>query len=194
MVVYRSLSESKSPQVSKTLLSILAVLNNVVVWMVSTRPSSSKYPNPFYNPLVTVTKESITICIIVMFHSFFNSLANSRYLSFFSLSFSFIKWPAGTAKSTILQVLFIIIIIIIIIVINNNNNNNNVLHMSAVFKYFYRILMVFKQIYLIHRTAPNRYYAFESELTWKLWQRRGTLHSPKLQHYWNLTITLFTNI
>ena len=32
------LSDSKSPQVSRTLLSILAVLNNLVVWMVSTRP------------------------------------------------------------------------------------------------------------------------------------------------------------
>ena len=37
------LSESKSPQVYRTLiLSILVVLNNVVVWMVSTRPLSSK--------------------------------------------------------------------------------------------------------------------------------------------------------
>ena len=35
------LSDSKSPQVSRTLLSILAVLNNVVVWMVSTRPPTS---------------------------------------------------------------------------------------------------------------------------------------------------------
>ena len=41
-----------------------------------------------------------------MFHSFFNSLARSRYLSFFSLSFSFILWSTSTAKSTILQVLF----------------------------------------------------------------------------------------
>ena len=29
-----------------------------------------------------------------MFHSFFNSLARSKYLSFFSLSFSFILWSA----------------------------------------------------------------------------------------------------
>ena len=47
-----------------------------------------------------------------MFHSFFNSLARSRYLSFFSHSFSFILWSAGTAKSTILQVLFFLLIII----------------------------------------------------------------------------------
>ena len=35
---YLSLSDSKSPRVSRTLLSILAILNNAVVWMVSTRP------------------------------------------------------------------------------------------------------------------------------------------------------------
>ena len=102
-----SLSDSKSPQVSRTLLSILAVLNNVVVWMVSTRPSTSKSSSSFSNLLVTVPNPPITIGIIVtcMFHSFFNFLARSRYLSFFSHSFSFILWSAGTAKSTILQVL-----------------------------------------------------------------------------------------
>ena len=35
------------PQVSRTLLSNLAVLNNVVVWMVSTRQPTSKSSNPF---------------------------------------------------------------------------------------------------------------------------------------------------
>ena len=51
--------------------------------------------------------------VIFMFLSFFNSLARSRYLSFFSLSFRFILWPAGTAKSTILQILFFLLLIII---------------------------------------------------------------------------------
>ena len=42
----------------------------------------------FYNPLVAVWKSPIAIGMIVtfMFHSFFNSRAKSRYLSFFSLS------------------------------------------------------------------------------------------------------------
>ena len=73
MVFHWSLSDSKSPQVSRTLLSILAVLNNVVVWTVSTRPPTSKPSSPFNNPLVTVPKAPITIGIIVtfMFHSFF---------------------------------------------------------------------------------------------------------------------------
>ena len=110
-----SLSKSKSPQVSRTLLSILAVLNNTVVWMVSTRLPTSKSSSPFSNHLVTVPKAPIKIGTIItfMFNRFFNSLASSRYLSFFSYSFSIIQWSAETAKSTILKILFIIIIIII---------------------------------------------------------------------------------
>ena len=108
MVFHWSLSDSKILQVYRTLLSILAVLNNAVVWMVSTSPPTSKSSSPFSNPLVTVPNAPITIGIIVtyMFHSFFNSLARSRYLSFFSHSFSFILWSAGTAKSIILQILW----------------------------------------------------------------------------------------
>ena len=113
MVFHWSLSDSKSPQLSRTRLSILAVLSNAVVWIVSTRPPTSKSSRPFNNPLVTVPNAPITIGTIVtfMFHSFFNSLARSRYLSFFSLSFRFILWSAGTAKSTILQILFLLLII-----------------------------------------------------------------------------------
>ena len=114
MVFHWSLSDSKSPQVSKTRLRILAVFNNAVVWMVSSRPPTSKSSSPFNNPLLTVTKAPITTGTIVtfMFYSFFNSLARSRYLSFFSYSFSFILWSVGTAKTTILQVLFFLLIII----------------------------------------------------------------------------------
>ena len=114
MVFHWSLNDTKSPQVSRTLISILAVLNNAVVWMVSTHPPTSKSPSSFSNPLVTVPNAPITIGIIVtcMFHSFFHSLARSRYLFFFSYSFSFILWSAGTAKSTILQVIFFWLIII----------------------------------------------------------------------------------
>ena len=108
MVFHWSLSDSKSPQVSRTLLSILTVYNNAVVWMVSSRPPTSKSSRPFNDPSVTVLKAPITIGTIVtfMFYSFFNFLVRLRYLSFFSHSFSFILWSAGTAKSTILQILF----------------------------------------------------------------------------------------
>ena len=94
MVFHWGLSDSMSPQVFRTLLSILSVLNNAVVWMVSTRPPTSKSSSPFSNPLVTVPNAPITIGIIVtcIFHSFFNSLARLRYLSFFSqfCKFSFL--------------------------------------------------------------------------------------------------------
>ena len=58
-------NNSKSPQVSRTLLIILAVLNNAVVWIVSTRPPPSKSSSSFNNPLVTVPNAPITIGIIV---------------------------------------------------------------------------------------------------------------------------------
>ena len=85
IVFHWRLSDSKSPQVSRTIFSILAVFNNAVVWMV-TRLPTSKSSRPFNNPLVTAPKAPITIGIIVtfMFHSFFNPLARSRYLSLFS--------------------------------------------------------------------------------------------------------------
>ena len=116
MIFHRILSDNKSLQVSRTLLGILADLNNVVVWMVSTLPCISKSSSHFINPLVTAPRAPITIGINVtfMFHSFFNYLARSRYLSFFSLSFSFTLWSAGTTKSTILKVLFYFLLLIVI--------------------------------------------------------------------------------
>ena len=77
-----------------------------------TRSLNSKSYSPFNNAFVTVLKASIMISIIVtfIFYSFFNSLAKSRYLSFFSLSFNFILWSDGSAKSTILISFFFITI------------------------------------------------------------------------------------
>ena len=86
IVFHWSLSDGKSLPVSGTRLRLLAVLKNAVVWIVSTRPQASKSSRPFNNPLVIVPNAPITIGTIVtfMFHSFFNSLARTRYLSFFS--------------------------------------------------------------------------------------------------------------
>ena len=113
MIFHLSLSDSKSPQVSRTLLSILANINNAVVWMVSTHPLISKSSSPCTNFLVTVPSMSITtgITITFMCHNFFSFLARFRVLSFFSLSFSFTLWSARTAKSTIWQAIIIIFII-----------------------------------------------------------------------------------
>ena len=113
MVLRRRLSDRKSPQVSRTLLSILAVRNNAVFWMVTNHPPSSKSFSPFNNTLVTVPKVPIMIGTIVTFkfHRFFKFLVRLRYLSFFSYSFIFILWSAETAKSTISQLLFFLLII-----------------------------------------------------------------------------------
>ena len=66
MVFHQSLSDNKSPQVSRNLLCILVVLNNVVVWTVSTRPPTSKSSSPFNSPLVTLQSAPITIGIIII--------------------------------------------------------------------------------------------------------------------------------
>ena len=115
MVFLLILSDSKSPQASRTRLRILAVLSNAVVWIVSTNSPTSKSSKPFNNPLVIMPNAPIIIDTIVTFmlQGFFNSLARSWYLSFFSLSFRFILWSTRTAKSTFFQILFIIIIFII---------------------------------------------------------------------------------
>ena len=102
-----SLSDSKSPQVSMTLLSILANFNNTVVWMLFPRSLISESSSPYTNLLMTVPSLPLTIVIAItfIFHIFFSSLARSRFLSLFLLSFSFTLWSAGTVKSTPRQIL-----------------------------------------------------------------------------------------
>ena len=73
MVFHWTLSDSNSHEVFQTLLSILADINNAVVWMVSARPLISKSSSPGINSLVTVPRAPITIGINVtfMFQCFF---------------------------------------------------------------------------------------------------------------------------
>ena len=109
MVFHWSLNNSKSHQLSRTLLSILAVLNNAVVWLVSTRPSTSKSSRLFNNSLITVWKAPITIGIIVtcMFHSFFQFSSKVEVLIlFFHILSALFCGQAGAAKSTILYIVF----------------------------------------------------------------------------------------
>ena len=56
MVFPLGLSDNKSPQVFRILLSILANLNNAVFWMVSTRPTYSQVPHSLYRSFVDRTK------------------------------------------------------------------------------------------------------------------------------------------
>ena len=87
MVSHKSLSDSKSPQVPRTLLSILADLNNAVVWMISICPHISKSFSPCTNPLVTVPRAPITVNFI--FHSFFQFPSKVQVLIFLFIFFQF---------------------------------------------------------------------------------------------------------
>ena len=87
MVFHWSLSDSKSPQVSGALLSILSVLSNAVVWLVSTRPPTSKSSSPFSNPLVIVPNAPITIGIIVTFMFMFFQFPSKVELFIFLFTF-----------------------------------------------------------------------------------------------------------
>ena len=72
MVFHLSLSDSKSPQVSRTHLSILADLKSAVVWMVSILPLIFSISSLFSRPCGCVPSAPIIIGIIVtfMFYSF----------------------------------------------------------------------------------------------------------------------------
>ena len=110
MVFQCSLSDSKSPRNSRTLLSILADFNNAVSWMVSIRLLISNSYSPFPKPLVAVATAPVAIGITVtlMFHNTLCSLARSKYLSLFPFSLIFTQWFTERAKFTKRQVLFLV--------------------------------------------------------------------------------------
>ena len=74
MVFHWSLSDSESPQVSRFIFSILADLNNAVVWMVSTCHLNSKSSCPIINPLVTVSLQLVTVPLQLVKMSFSYSI------------------------------------------------------------------------------------------------------------------------
>ena len=67
MVFQWSLSESKYPHVSMTLLSILSNLNNAIIGKVSILVLISNSSISFTNPLVTLLSAPITLGVIVIF-------------------------------------------------------------------------------------------------------------------------------
>ena len=95
----------------RALLSILAGLNNVVVWMFSTCPLISRSSSPYTNPLVIVLRVRITIGITVtfMFPSTFNFLARSRY---FLLIFNFLVSRDSKVHNSANSLFFFLLIII----------------------------------------------------------------------------------
>ena len=103
---YGSLGDRKSPQVSSTLLIILADIINAVVWMVSTHHLISKSSRPLNkllgivpSALFTIVSPSCSIAFLVLWQDLSTCL-------FFSLSLIFTLWSAETSKFTIQQVLF----------------------------------------------------------------------------------------
>ena len=106
MVIHWSLSDSKSPQVSRTFLSILVDLNNTVVLMLSARSLIFNSSSPLSKLLGIVRVHQLLLVSLSCSIAFISSLVISKYLSLFSFSLIFIQWSSETAKSTIRHVLF----------------------------------------------------------------------------------------
>ena len=102
VVFHWSLNDRKSFWVSSSLLSVLATINNAVVCRVWILPLIFNSPSLSSKAFGTIPSTPITMGITVtfMFHSFLCSLARSKYLSNFLLSFIFTQWLARMAKST----------------------------------------------------------------------------------------------
>ena len=93
-----SMSDIKSPRVSKT-LRILVCLNNAVVCTVTILPLIFNSTSLFFKLLGIVSSATAIIGIPVTFmiHSIFSSQASFKHLSIFSFSFIFTLWSNGTA-------------------------------------------------------------------------------------------------
>ena len=85
VVSHLNLSDCKSPYLFRALLSLLADLDNALVPMISIFSLISNLASLFLKPQGTVlSMPTITgISIIFMLHSFFSSLARSKYLPIF---------------------------------------------------------------------------------------------------------------
>ena len=69
-------------------------------------------------------------------------------------------------------------------------NDQSVIFQTIQFSIFicFALSLNVKQFYLTHR------WTLGTEWIQEWWQWKGTLHSPKLRHYWSLTIRLFSVI
>ena len=100
MIFLWGLSDSKSPHVSMTLLSILADLSNAVVLMVSARLPISNSSGSLNQPLGIVMRASFTVGISLTFrfNSFLSFLAKSKNLFLLLLSLIFTQWSTWIGK------------------------------------------------------------------------------------------------
>ena len=108
MVVHWSLSDIKFPQISRTLLSILADLNNAVVWS----PLILLFPSPPVPLLIILWLYQEHQLQLVYTSLSCSSFSSSLARSFFSFSFNFTLWSAETVRSTILQVSFVVVVVV----------------------------------------------------------------------------------
>ena len=112
MVFHWSLSDSKSPQFSWTLLSILADFNNTVVYMVSILPlfSNSSHFFPSFWRLFQVYQLQLVASLLLCSNNIFSCQARSKHLYIFLFSFLFTLKSVRTAKSIWWQGLFPLLI------------------------------------------------------------------------------------
>ena len=82
IVSHWNVSDSESPHVSRTLLSILTDLNNAAVWMASTCPLLSKSSSPFTNPLgiISSVRTPPDVTISFVFHRVFFQFSSKVYV------------------------------------------------------------------------------------------------------------------
>ena len=115
MVPQWSPSNSKSPLFFRTQLSCLADVKTAVVWMVSYLLRIFNCSSPLSKCSGAVMSAPTTVgkAVNLIFHSFyfyFSSLARSKYLSIFSISFVFSLWSSGTVIFTRRQFLFLMLV------------------------------------------------------------------------------------
>ena len=112
MVSHQNLSDNKSPELFTVFWLISVMLYGFHLFSYFLVLQSL---NQFFGHCSKSTN-SIGRTVTFMFPSFFNSLARSKNLYFFSFSFNFILWSAGTVKSTILQILSLSFFLFLIII------------------------------------------------------------------------------
>ena len=98
------LSGTKSPQISRTLLSILAEFSRAVVHMIAILPLISRSTIPLYQTFEDRFKahQIIGITVIVIFYSFFQSSDKIQVFVYsFVFFFFFSLWFDEVAKSIV---------------------------------------------------------------------------------------------